>query len=183
MPTAIGDRAKREKRNPRVYSSLHIYYQLATPMTANIKMNKFERAWLERLAAFAPAFRNPQIAFGKWHPTTGEGTLESPLTMPWFEMSEVARQFINIANGFIEGLKPFDWTEWLRHGEGRKLFESSNAIATADGEQLAKLSLALVRQDRFVEGTLAKAYDDKILLAIAERADSLLTVANPGWKL
>jgi hypothetical protein len=40
--------------------------------------------------------------------------------------------------------------------------------------QLAKLSVALVRQDRFSEGTLAKAYDDKILLAIVERAESLL---------
>jgi Family of unknown function (DUF6508) len=42
-------------------------------------------------------------------------------------------------------------------------------------EQLAKLSLALVRQDRFVEGALAKAYDDKILLAPITRVDLITT--------
>jgi hypothetical protein len=96
--------------------------------------------------------------------------------MPWFEMSEVADQFIAVANGFIETLKDFDWTKWIEQPEGQKLSGNPHAIASASGEQLVKLSLALVRQDRFVEGALAKAYDDKILLAIVERAENLLKV-------
>jgi Family of unknown function (DUF6508) len=76
--------------------------------------------------------------------------------MPWFEMSEAADQFITVANGFIETLKDFDWTKWIEQPEGQKLSRDRNAIALANSEQLAKLSLALVRQDRFVEGALAK---------------------------
>ena len=101
--------------------------------------------------------------------------------MPWFEMSEAADQFITVANGFIETLKDFDGTKWIEQPEGQKLSRDRNAIALASSEQLAKLSLALVRQDRFVKGALAKAYDDKILLAIVERADTLLKgLTRPG---
>ena len=59
-----------------------------------------------------------------------------------------------------------------------------DTIASANGEQLAKLAFALVREDRFSEGRLAKAYDDKILLAIVERAEELLKgLAGPRNKL
>ena len=143
-------------------------------MTPKGKANKLDRERLKRLAAFAPTFRNPQTAFGRWHPSTGQGTMKDPLIGPWFEMSEVADQFIGVANGFIETLKDFDWTKWIQQREGKKLSGSTDAIASANGEQLAKLSLALVRQDRFVEGALAKAYDEKIILAIVERAEDLL---------
>jgi hypothetical protein len=76
--------------------------------------------------------------------------------MPWFEMSEVADKFISMANGFIETLKDFDWTKWIQQPEDRSFSGRPDAIASANGEQLAKFSLALVRQDRFSEGTLAK---------------------------
>jgi hypothetical protein len=58
--------------------------------------------------------------------------------------------------------------------EGLKLFRHREAIAAADYAQLAKLLTTLVRQDRFVEGLLAQAYEDKILVAIVERAEGLI---------
>jgi hypothetical protein len=112
-------------------------------MTAIRQMTKVDRERLKKLAAFAPIFRNPQAAFGKWHPSTGQGTKEDPLTMPWFEMSETAHQFITVANGFIETLKDFDWTKWIEQPEGQKLSRDRNAVAFPNSEQLAKLSLAL----------------------------------------
>lgn len=48
------------------------------------------------------------------------------------------------------------------------------AIAVADDDQLAKLLTALVRAERFSEGTLAKAFDRGLLLAAAELAERLL---------
>jgi len=121
-------------------------------------------ARLKQLAAFAPAFRDPATVFGKWHGATGKGTPAEPMTMPWFEMSDVAARFCGVVNDFI-------------FREGRQLTTNLNAIGAADGVQLAKLALALVRQDRFVEGALAKAYEDKVLLAIVERADVLITAS------
>ena len=54
--------------------------------------------------------------------------------------------------------------KWVRRPEGKKLLGSRNAIASAYCQQLAKLLTAFVRNDRFVEGSLAKAYKDKIFL-------------------
>jgi hypothetical protein len=129
-------------------------------------------ARLKQLAAFAPAFRDPATVFGKWHGATGKGTPAEPMTMPWFEMSEVAARFCDVVNDFSLNLDGFDWPRWVKSREGRQLTTNLSAVAAADGVQLAKLALALVRQDRFVEGALAKAYEDKVLLAIVERADA-----------
>jgi len=137
-----------------------------------------EQIRLKRLAAFVPAFRDPRTSFGKWHPVTGKGTLEEPLTSPWFELSEVADRFCKMLydTGWI--LEGFDWTEWIHTPDAQKLLRHREAIAVADCDQLAKLLTALVRQDRFSEGTLERSYADKILVAIVERAESLLTTSH-----
>ena len=137
-----------------------------------------EQIRLKRLAVFAPAFRDSKTSFGQWHRMTGKGTLSEPLTGPWFELSEVANQFCKMlydAGWILEG---FDWTEWIHTPDAQKLLRHRKAIAAADCDQLAKLLTALVRQDRFSEGTLERSYADKILLAIAERAESLLTTSR-----
>jgi len=68
----------------------------------------------------------------------------------------------------------FDWAAWVQSPEGQKLVISKEAIASANCEDLGMLLTTLVRNDRFCEGSLAKAFSDKILLAIAERAEALL---------
>ena len=60
----------------------------------------------------------------------------------------------------------------MRGPEGQKLVHSKEAIASADFEELGRLLTALVRNDRFCEGTLAKAYEDKAPLTIVERAEA-----------
>jgi hypothetical protein len=71
-------------------------------------------------------------------------------------------------------IQDFDWAEWKDGPEGQKLFGRREAIAAADCAQLAKVLTTLLRQDRFVDGVLVEAYDDKLLLAIVERAESLI---------
>jgi hypothetical protein len=129
---------------------------------------------LKQLAAFAPIFRDSRFCFGEWQPMTGKGTLSEPLTTPWFKFSEVADRFIQMLYDARWVNPDFDWPKWYDSPEWQKLYGHPEAIVTADAEQLAKLLTTLVRQDRFCEGTLAKAYEDKILLAIVERAESLL---------
>ena len=133
-----------------------------------------DRERLKRLAAFGPIFRDPSSTFGTWHGMTGAGTLLEPAIMPWFENSAAANRFCEMVyeSGWV--LANFDWTQWSDSPEARTLLADRKAIASANCEQLEKLLTTLVRRDRFEEGSLAKAYEDKILLAIIERADNLL---------
>jgi hypothetical protein len=133
---------------------------------------------LKRLAHFAAIFRNSKTRFGKWHPMTGKGTMEDPLTNPWFEQSKVANEFTHMLydSGWIR--QDFNWTEWVHTPEGERLCADRAEIGRADCEQLAKVLTALVRGDRFSEGLLATAYSDKRLLSIVERAEALLAEMN-----
>jgi hypothetical protein len=133
---------------------------------------------LKRLAAYGPVFRHPTTVFGARLEMIGKGKMRDPYTFPSFEYSDVANRFQKMLYdaGWIQD---FDWPEWKDGPEGKKLFGHGQAIATADCDQLAKLLTTLVRQDRFVEGLLAKAYEDKILLAIVERAESLVASTDP----
>lgn len=119
---------------------------------------------LRRLAALGPIFRDPATIFGTWEGATGNGTDLEPFTSPWFKTSAAGDRFFEILYDAGWVLPEFDWPRWA----------DREAIGCADEEQLAKLLTALVRSDRFSEGTLAKAYDDKVLLSIVERAENLL---------
>jgi len=47
-------------------------------------------------------------------------------------------------------------------------------VAAATPEQLAMLLTAIVRSDRFVEGSIAGAFESGLLVAICRRAATLL---------
>ncbi|MBM3543582.1 MAG: hypothetical protein FJX44_03620 [Alphaproteobacteria bacterium] len=128
---------------------------------------------LEVLAAFAPRFRDKKASFGVWVPITGDGTSQHPYTFPWFDFSDLGDAFLNAAydGGWV--LNDFDWATWGHGPEGQKLVKDPKALSKASADQLAKLVTALVRQDRFVEGALASAFDSGLLLAIVERAEVL----------
>ena len=49
------------------------------------------------------------------------------------------------------------------------------ALSNATVEQIANVITTLVRADRFSEGTLAGYFKEGLLLALAERAEALLT--------
>jgi hypothetical protein len=123
-------------------------------------MTDQEKDQLKRLAAFAPIFRDPETVFGKMIPSTGSGTKDDPFTFPWYKMSEVAHNFIDMAykSGWV--MEAFDWGKWGHSREGKRFYENRDAILAADHRQLAKLLTLLIRNDRFEEGSLGKAYDD-----------------------
>lgn len=129
---------------------------------------------LRRLADLGPIFRDPATLFGTWQGATGKGTDLEPFTSPWFKTSAVGDRFFQTLYDAGWILPDFDWPQWIQGPEGQRLWADREAIGSADEEQLAKLLTALVRSDRFSEGTLAKAYNDKVLLSIVERAENLL---------
>jgi hypothetical protein len=54
------------------------------------------------------------------------------------------------------------------------LKDDPEATAAATPDQLARLLTAIVRSDRFVEGSIAGAFDSGLLARIARRAAALL---------
>ena len=142
------------------------HFQIGMPMQ--------DQERLTRLAAFGPIFRDPTATFGTWRVASGTGRLMDPLKPTWYEHSLKARAFLDMANTAGWVLIDFDWIRWQESAEGKVLLTDRQAIASADCVQLGKLLTTLVRADRLSEGTLAKAYDKEILLAIFERAECLL---------
>ena len=127
---------------------------------------------LERLAAFAPNFRDPGAVFGNHPPDTGTGTRDDPIRLNSFELSEFGTRFFSMVYDAGWIIRGFDWPAWIRTEEGR-LATDRAALGTATCDQLAKLLTAVVRQDRFYDGALEDAFESGLLRAIAERAEVL----------
>ena len=73
----------------------------------------------------------------------------------------------------------FDWPAWAATAEAEALRERRDALAMAKPEQIARLLTALIRRDRFVEGSLISDLASGLLTAIARRAQSLLDEMPP----
>ena len=103
-----------------------------------------------------------------------QGTTDHPVQMPYWKSSELAVAFVKMAydTNWVSG--DFDWPRWLDSEEANSLLQDQLAIAKANPDQLYKLMTALIRSDRFCEGTVLQAFADGTLQAIACRAAVLL---------
>lgn len=128
---------------------------------------------LQALAAFGPQLRDPNASAGRWAGQKGSGTVDDPLTMPYFDASDLLNRFVDMVYnaGWIQD---FDWMEWSRGSEARRLMRDSKALSDATVDQIANVITTLVRADRFSEGTLARSFETGTLRALAERAEALL---------
>lgn len=93
--------------------------------------------------------------------------------MPWFEMSQRADAFVRTAagNGWVE---PFDWMAWVRTNEAKALRDDRAVLAKASPDQLQRLLTAIIRAERFSDGSLEWAFETGLMAAIARRAQSLI---------
>ena len=113
----------------------------------------------------------PDADFGHWvtsPPRDGE------LTLPWFELGPVGeawRAAVGTGGWVIAG---FDWRTWLDTAEGQSFGGDAVAVDRATPEQLERLLTAIVRSDRFVEGSIEGAFTSGLLAQIARRATALL---------
>ena len=126
---------------------------------------------LRPLADLVPILEAPDADFGRWDTTP---TVNGTEHLPWYSFGPTADTFrAAVARGewIILG---FDWMAWLQTDEGRSLRDDPTGVGDATPDQLAKLLTAIVRSDRFVEGSLAGAFESGLLARIARRAAALL---------
>ena len=131
-----------------------------------------DRSRLAALASFVPVLAAPGFSFGRWEqaPTDADGTIH----MPYVELGPDAEAFRRAvgAGGWL--LPGFDWNAWALTDAGRVLTTDPQAVATASPADIARLLTALIRGDRFYEGTIAHAFESGLMLAVARRCARLL---------
>jgi hypothetical protein len=134
-----------------------------------------DRQRLDLLARHLATFEAPGFSFGAWRPswTDRDGVIH----LGWYEFSPEADAFLTDVRrgGWVT---PFDWGAWLATSEGRSLSTDPDAIAIADAAALRRLLTALVRGERFGDGTLASAHERGILTAVMRRAGELAREAS-----
>jgi hypothetical protein len=137
-------------------------------------------ARLADLAALAPVLESAiEADFGTWSIPPPAGGVSH---FPQFAFGPVGEAFL-AAVGHGGWVFPFDWGTWLQTAEGRALQEvgaadaGGAAVAGATPLQLARLLTAIVRSDRFTEGSIAGAFGSGLLLAITRRAGALADAA------
>ncbi len=67
---------------------------------------------------------------------------------------------------------------WAQTEEAQALRVDPTALAKASDHQLVKLLTVVIRQDRFVEGALAAAFETGLILGILRRVEQLAEGAN-----
>ncbi len=116
---------------------------------------------LQNLAAFLPEFEDADFSVGD---------IES---LVHFDYSESMSRFVDTAyeDGWVS--PEVDWPSWMETEEARRLRDDPTAIPDATVEQLQKLLTTVIRQDRFVTGALAGAFESGMLTAVVRRAEQL----------
>ena len=133
---------------------------------------------LEAIAAFADELEAPGFDPGRWHDSEVRQTPDGEVhTMPWFEPSERADAFIRTATG-NDWVRPFDWMTWVETAEAKALRDDRQALAAATPDDLQHLLTAIIRAERFSDGSLEWAFQSGLMAAIARRARTLADGLN-----
>jgi hypothetical protein len=132
---------------------------------------------LQALADVLPALEAPDADFGHWELPPPRDGIES---LGWFEFGPTAEAWRTAVAAGSWVVVDFDWRTWLTGDEGRTLRDDPNAIATATPDQLAWLLTAIVRSDRFVEGSIGGAFESGLLARISRRATALIATCTSG---
>lgn len=136
-----------------------------------------DMATLRNIAAFAPILSDPDFATGAW--TEPRRSAEGIITMSWFHLSGPAAAFVTaITSEDIAAhyRRPVDDEA---RSTAMHMIEHPPAIANASVEQIGWILTYLLRADRFVEGSLAQAFDRGLMRAIAQRAAILGQIERP----
>ena len=132
---------------------------------------------LRTLADLVRVLEAPDADFGYWDTgPAADGTEHLPWWVPG-ATEEAFRAGVGRGGWVIAG---FDWMRWLETDDGRRMRDDQNAVAEASPDQLAMLLTAIIRSDRFVEGSVAGAFESGLLSRIARRAAVLLDTKSPS---
>ena len=117
----------------------------------------------------------PEADFGRWETSPPRDGVRS---LPWFTFGPAGKAWRAAAGGWIIG--GFDWRTWLGDGAGRAFAEDPAAVDTASIDDLARLITAIVRSERFTEGSIEGAFQSGLLARISRRARILLATSTDG---
>lgn len=128
------------------------------------------RGQLAALGAWSDRLADPTFAVGAW--AGGDRQADGSISMPWYELSPEAEAFRRdiVANGWIEA---FEWMAWLKTPDGRHLRDEPAAIEAAGPDDLRRLLTAIIRSERFSDGSIAGAHESGLLGRICRRAGVL----------
>ncbi len=135
-----------------------------------------DQSTLRNIAAFAPLLAAPDFVAGEWAEVTRSP--DGVLSLPWFRLSETASAFVaaistqDVASHYLAVKDAEELASLMR------LAQDSAAMADASVEQLGWVLTYQMRSERFVEGSLAQAFDTGLMRAIAERA-AVLAALDP----
>lgn len=124
------------------------------------KINALTQQDWQLLFALIPEIENIS-KFGEWK--GGEKAPDGSITIPWCETAPIVQKFLDAVYS-IPIIISFDWGSWE---EGRKI--ASNVDFDFDRLDIVtkcKLITAIVRNDRFCEGTLVSAFESGLILRI-----------------
>lgn len=126
---------------------------------------------LRALADLVPILEAPDVDFGHWEVPPPRDGVHSFGYFVFGPTADAWRAGVGRGGWVIVG---FDWRSWLETDEGRALRDRPEALAVATPDQLGMLLTAVVRSDRFVEGSIEGAFESGLLARIARRAAALL---------
>lgn len=106
----------------------------------------------------------PQIKTTKKFGTLkgGEKEEDNTIIVPYYELDTVVLNFVEIVYKTPIMIK-FDWSKWE---EGKIIIKEKRNFEELDVMTLCKLITAIVRNDRFCEGVLLKAFENGTILKI-----------------
>ncbi len=129
---------------------------------------------LERLFPWAETIRDPEFVFGKW----AGGEQRSGVTqLLYYAFSDDALRFLDDVSAGNWVRPEISWSGEPEREQFFRMRDDPAAIEFASVEEIALLLTTLVRGDRFNEGMLAKAFEDRMIERILARVQSLAT--NP----
>jgi len=129
---------------------------------------------LQEMTRYLPDLEGPDFSPGEIH--SAQKTESGSTIMPYAVLGDVAEAFLAAAYDHGWVLRDFHWVSWARSDEAQALCSDPSVLVQAEPTQLLCLITALIRQDRFSEGTLLDAFKSRLILGIVRRAAVIVEI-------
>jgi len=127
----------------------------------------------ENLTKLIPELQKEE--YGEWIiDMDSKGTVEDPIHMPYVNYSKTVKELVRVIYDFVNEHKDYNLTGYQEILKKNGIDWESESIrktdvSTADGQLVMALLVAVLRADRFVEGTLLDFYKNGLVLLWLQR--------------
>lgn len=130
----------------------------------------------EALTKYVPQLSELQ-KYGKWHlDCENDGSPEHPIQMPYVQYDEIIAEFVeDVYRLFGQYAESRDYPDILKkYGIEQNEASLKNAPAEKmDGEAILALMIAVIRADRFAEGTLLNFFEEGYIVKWLQRLEQI----------